>query len=33
VAWPSVVIACAILSFHILGDALRDVLAARIRGR
>ena len=33
VVWPSVVIACAILSFNILGDALRDLLDPRIRTR
>ena len=33
VVWPSIVIAIAILSFNILGDALRDVLDPRIRGR
>jgi peptide/nickel transport system permease protein len=33
VVWPSVVIAVAILGFNILGDALRDVLDPRIRGR
>ena len=33
VVWPSLVIAVAILSFNILGDALRDVLDPRIRGR
>jgi peptide/nickel transport system permease protein len=33
VVWPSLVIACAILSFNILGDALRDLLDPRIRNR
>jgi peptide/nickel transport system permease protein len=33
VVWPSVVIAFAILSFNILGDALRDLLDPRIRTR
>ena len=33
VFWPSVVIASAILSFNILGDALRDLLDPRIRHR
>jgi peptide/nickel transport system permease protein len=33
VVWPSIVIAVAILSFNILGDALRDLLDPRIRGR
>jgi peptide/nickel transport system permease protein len=33
VVWPSLVIAVAILGFNILGDALRDVLDPRIRGR
>ena len=33
VVWPSVVIGCAILSFNILGDALRDLLDPRIRTR
>jgi peptide/nickel transport system permease protein len=33
VVWPSVVIGCAILSFNILGDALRDLLDPRIRNR
>jgi peptide/nickel transport system permease protein len=33
VVWPSLVIACAILSFNILGDALRDLLDPRIRTR
>ena len=33
VIWPSVVIAFAILSFNILGDALRDLLDPRLRTR
>jgi peptide/nickel transport system permease protein len=33
VVWPSLVVACAILSFNILGDALRDLLDPRIRNR
>jgi peptide/nickel transport system permease protein len=33
VVWPSVVIALAILSFNILGDALRDLLDPRLRNR
>jgi peptide/nickel transport system permease protein len=33
VVWPSLVIACAILSFNILGDALRDLLDPRIGTR
>ena len=33
VVWPSMVIAFAILSFNILGDALRDLLDPRIRTR
>jgi ABC-type dipeptide/oligopeptide/nickel transport system permease subunit len=33
VVWPSVVVACAILSFSILGDALRDLLDPRVRHR
>ena len=33
VVWPSVTIALAILSFNILGDALRDLLDPRIRQR
>jgi peptide/nickel transport system permease protein len=33
VVWPSIVVACAILSFNILGDALRDLLDPRIRNR
>ena len=31
VVWPSLVIAAAILSFNILGDALRDLLDPRLR--
>ena len=33
VVWPSLVVAFAILSFNILGDALRDLLDPRIRNR
>jgi len=33
VIWPSIVIGTAILSFNVLGDALRDVLDPRIRHR
>lgn len=33
VLFPSIVIATAILSFNILGDALRDAMDPRIRGR
>lgn len=33
VVWPSLVVALAILSFNILGDALRDLLDPRIRNR
>jgi peptide/nickel transport system permease protein len=33
VVWPSVVLGLAILSFNVLGDALRDVLDPRIRAR
>ena len=33
VLWPSVTIGLAILSFNILGDALRDLLDPRIRNR
>jgi ABC-type dipeptide/oligopeptide/nickel transport system permease subunit len=32
VVWPSAVLGLAILSFNVLGDALRDVLDPRIRG-
>jgi peptide/nickel transport system permease protein len=32
VVWPSVVLGLAILSFNVLGDALRDVLDPRVRG-
>lgn len=33
VVWPSITIALAILSFNIMGDALRDQFDPRIRGR
>jgi peptide/nickel transport system permease protein len=32
VVWPSAVLGLAILSFNVLGDALRDVLDPRVRG-
>jgi ABC-type dipeptide/oligopeptide/nickel transport system permease subunit len=32
VVWPSAVLGLAILSFNVLGDALRDILDPRVRG-